>query len=176
MGVWEVLSIFFLFSALQPMFRQRMLDRSRGNLLREIERQRKSRVIALVHRQERCTQFREEVRPDTLIRRQRVSGDEGASHRITAELTVGVHRPDLAREQRQVGQAREGAFLARGLAHFGVDERQGDVAETQPVGDLRARGHPAPVRLLAQLEHSPARRGPGHAAGRGCRRVRDARR
>jgi ClpP class serine protease len=51
-GIFEILSIFFLFSALQPMLRQQMLDRSRGKLLREIERQRKSRVIALVHRQE----------------------------------------------------------------------------------------------------------------------------
>jgi len=51
-GVFDVLWIFFLLSAVQPMIRQRMVDRTRGNLPREIERQRKSRVITFVHRQE----------------------------------------------------------------------------------------------------------------------------
>jgi len=43
---------FFVLSALQPMLRQRMLDLSRTRLIRDLERRRKSRVIALVHRQE----------------------------------------------------------------------------------------------------------------------------
>jgi ClpP class serine protease len=43
---------FFLFSAIQPVLRQRFLDASRRRLIAKIERQRKSRVILLVHRQE----------------------------------------------------------------------------------------------------------------------------
>jgi ClpP class serine protease len=52
MSGFDLLWIFFLLSALQPIVRQRMLDRSRTRLIRELERQRKSRVIGLVHRQE----------------------------------------------------------------------------------------------------------------------------
>jgi ClpP class serine protease len=52
MSGFDFIWVFFLLSALQPMIRQRMLDRSRGRLLRDLEQQRKSRVIALVHRQE----------------------------------------------------------------------------------------------------------------------------
>ena len=52
MSAWDLLWVFFLLTALQPMLRQRMLDRSRGKLIRDLEQARKSRVIALVHRQE----------------------------------------------------------------------------------------------------------------------------
>ena len=52
MSGFDLLWGFFLLSALQPMLRQRMLDRSRTRLIRDLERGRKSRVIALVHRQE----------------------------------------------------------------------------------------------------------------------------
>jgi ClpP class serine protease len=47
-GVW----VLFLLLALQPMLRQRMLVAGRRRLIARIERQRQSRVIALVHRQE----------------------------------------------------------------------------------------------------------------------------
>jgi ClpP class serine protease len=43
---------FFVFSALQPVIKQRFLEASRQRLIAKIERQRKSRVILLVHRQE----------------------------------------------------------------------------------------------------------------------------
>ena len=52
MGIVDVLWAFFMISALQPMLRQRMLDASRGRLMTQLERKRKSRVIALIHRQE----------------------------------------------------------------------------------------------------------------------------
>src|SRR5882762_11356295 len=48
----DVLWIFFLFSSLQPVLKQRLLEASRQRLIARIERQRKSRVILLVHRQE----------------------------------------------------------------------------------------------------------------------------
>jgi ClpP class serine protease len=44
--------IFFLFVALQPMLRQKVLEASRMRVLRRLERRRQSRVISLVHRQE----------------------------------------------------------------------------------------------------------------------------
>jgi len=47
-GIW----LFFLLTALQPVIRQRLLEASRQRLLARIERQRASRVILLVHRQE----------------------------------------------------------------------------------------------------------------------------
>jgi ClpP class serine protease len=48
----DLLWLFFLFSALQPMLQQRYLEASRQRLIAKLERQRKSRVILLVHRQE----------------------------------------------------------------------------------------------------------------------------
>ena len=48
----DVLWIFFLLSALQPVLKQRFLEASRQRLIGKIERQRGSRVILLVHRQE----------------------------------------------------------------------------------------------------------------------------
>ena len=48
----DVLWIFFLLSAFQPVLRQRFLETSRQRLIAKIEGQRKSRVILLVHRQE----------------------------------------------------------------------------------------------------------------------------
>src|SRR5262245_28801722 len=52
MSGFDLLWGFFLLSALQPMLRQRLLDRTRTRLIRDLERKRKSRVIGLVHRQE----------------------------------------------------------------------------------------------------------------------------
>jgi ClpP class serine protease len=48
----DVLWLFFMFSALQPVLKQRFLEASRQRLILKIERARKSRVILLVHRQE----------------------------------------------------------------------------------------------------------------------------
>ncbi|RLA97126.1 MAG: hypothetical protein DRG32_04130, partial [Deltaproteobacteria bacterium] len=52
MGVFDIFWIFFLVSALQPIVRQKMLEAMRQRLIARIERQRGSRVILLVHRQE----------------------------------------------------------------------------------------------------------------------------
>src|SRR6266849_7351718 len=52
MNMGEILWLFFMLSALQPVLRQKMLEASRLRLLSQMERTRKSRVIALVHRQE----------------------------------------------------------------------------------------------------------------------------
>ncbi|MCL6481309.1 MAG: ATP-dependent Clp protease proteolytic subunit [Firmicutes bacterium] len=48
----ELFWLFFILSALQPIFRQRLLENSRQRLIAQIERKRNSRVILLVHRQE----------------------------------------------------------------------------------------------------------------------------
>src|SRR6267378_4978687 len=48
----DVIWFFFVFSALQPVLKQRYLEASRQRLIAKIERKRKSRVILLVHRQE----------------------------------------------------------------------------------------------------------------------------
>jgi ClpP class serine protease len=52
MNFSEILWLFFMLSALQPVVRQKMLETARLRLLSRMERTRKSRVIALVHRQE----------------------------------------------------------------------------------------------------------------------------
>jgi ClpP class serine protease len=44
--------LFFMFTALQPLLRQRMLEVMRTRKIAQLERQRNSRVILLVHRQE----------------------------------------------------------------------------------------------------------------------------
>src|SRR5881409_1494218 len=48
----DIFWLFFMLSALQPVIKQRLLEASRKRLIAQIERQRKSRVVLLVHRQE----------------------------------------------------------------------------------------------------------------------------
>src|SRR6266481_8955374 len=48
----DVLWVFFMLSALQPVIQQRLLVAARQRLIGKIERKRGSRVILLVHRQE----------------------------------------------------------------------------------------------------------------------------
>jgi ClpP class serine protease len=52
MGIGDILWLFFMFSALQPIVHQKVLEASRLRVLGRFERARKSRVISLVHRQE----------------------------------------------------------------------------------------------------------------------------
>ena len=52
MGFGDILWLFFMLSTLQPVIRQKMLEASRLRLLHRFERARRSRAIALVHRQE----------------------------------------------------------------------------------------------------------------------------
>jgi ClpP class serine protease len=52
MGVLDILWIYFIISTLQPVIKQRFLEASRQRLIAKIERQRGSRVILLVHREE----------------------------------------------------------------------------------------------------------------------------
>jgi ClpP class serine protease len=52
MTIADIFWIFFMLSALQPVLRQRMLDAMRMRRIAQLERQRNSRVILLVHRQE----------------------------------------------------------------------------------------------------------------------------
>ena len=52
MDFFSIIWIFFIISSLQPIVRQKMLEAARLRLFEQIESQRKSRVIALIHRQE----------------------------------------------------------------------------------------------------------------------------
>jgi ClpP class serine protease len=52
MSIGDLVWLFFVFSAIYPMLRQQMLEAMRVRKISQIERDRKSRVILLVHRQE----------------------------------------------------------------------------------------------------------------------------
>src|SRR6201981_2194188 len=52
MTAGDLFWLFFIFSALQPMLRQKLLNSARQRLIAKIERSRSSRVILVVHRQE----------------------------------------------------------------------------------------------------------------------------
>src|SRR3979490_2183491 len=52
MSIGDLFWLFFIFSAIQPMLRQQMLEAMRTRKIAQLERERKSRVILLVHRQE----------------------------------------------------------------------------------------------------------------------------
>lgn len=52
MSIGDIFWLFFIFSALQPVLRQRMLEAMRMRKIAQLERQRNSRVVVLVHRQE----------------------------------------------------------------------------------------------------------------------------
>jgi ClpP class serine protease len=51
-SIGDLFWLFFMFTAIQPVLRQRMLEAMRTRKIAQLERQRKSRVILLVHRQE----------------------------------------------------------------------------------------------------------------------------
>lgn len=51
-GIGDIFWVFLMISMLQPWLRQRMLEVSRTRLMHKIEKQRNSRVILLIHRQE----------------------------------------------------------------------------------------------------------------------------
>src|SRR6202022_290661 len=52
MSFTDLFWLFFMFSAIQPVLRQRMLDAMRMRKIAQLERARNSRVVLLVHRQE----------------------------------------------------------------------------------------------------------------------------
>src|SRR3982074_2480033 len=52
MSFGDLVWLFFIFSAIQPMLRQWMLEAMRVRKITQLESERKSRVILLVHRQE----------------------------------------------------------------------------------------------------------------------------
>src|SRR5882762_6771961 len=52
MGIADIFWIYFVLMSLQPVISQRLLEWKRTDLLRRLEKRRRSRVIALVHRQE----------------------------------------------------------------------------------------------------------------------------
>jgi ClpP class serine protease len=52
MSIGDIFWLFFMFTAIQPLLRQRMLEAMRVRKINQIESKRDSRVILLVHRQE----------------------------------------------------------------------------------------------------------------------------
>src|ERR1700723_3864750 len=52
MSFGDLIWLFFIFPAIQPMLQQKMLEAMRVRKISQLERERKSRVILLVHRQE----------------------------------------------------------------------------------------------------------------------------
>src|SRR3979411_2987984 len=52
MSIGDIFWLFFMFTALQPVLRQRLNDAMRARKIAQIESERNSRVILLVHRQE----------------------------------------------------------------------------------------------------------------------------
>jgi ClpP class serine protease len=53
----QIIWIIFLISAFQPVLQRKLLDTARVRLIRELERQRGSRVISMIHRQESMALF-----------------------------------------------------------------------------------------------------------------------
>jgi ClpP class serine protease len=51
-GLWNLVWVFFLISAILPMLQARFLELARMRVIRRLERQRGSRVVTLIHRQE----------------------------------------------------------------------------------------------------------------------------
>lgn len=52
MTIFDIFFLFFMISALQPVLQQRMLEAMRTRKIAQIERERGSRVITMIHRQE----------------------------------------------------------------------------------------------------------------------------
>ncbi|WPX08855.1 SDH family Clp fold serine proteinase [Anaerocellum danielii] len=52
MSFWDILVLYLIFTSLQPVMKQRMIESARQKMIAKIEKKRGSRVILLVHRQE----------------------------------------------------------------------------------------------------------------------------
>jgi ClpP class serine protease len=52
MGVFDLFWIFLIFTAMFPALQRRLLEEARARLIRQIERQRGTRLITMIHRQE----------------------------------------------------------------------------------------------------------------------------
>jgi ClpP class serine protease len=52
MSIGDLFWLFFIFSAIEPLLQQKMLEAMRVRKISQLERTRKSRVILMVHRQE----------------------------------------------------------------------------------------------------------------------------
>ena len=51
-GIFDLFWVFFLLIFIVPLVKRKIIDGSRAAMLRRIERNRKSRVITMIHRQE----------------------------------------------------------------------------------------------------------------------------
>lgn len=51
--IWNLFWIFIIFISVMPLIQQKIMESKRLGLIRELEKKRNSRVISLIHRQER---------------------------------------------------------------------------------------------------------------------------
>src|SRR2546422_5460891 len=86
MGFSDVLWVFLMVTALQPILKQKLLEMRRLRLLVQLEKRRGSRVIALVHRQETMSFL-----GFPLMRYIDVNDSEERSEEHTSELQSRLH-------------------------------------------------------------------------------------
>jgi hypothetical protein len=170
MSVGDIFWLFFMFTALQSMLQQRMMDAMRARKIAPFERKRGSRVILLVHRQEtmRLLGF-------PLVRYIDINDSQEVLRAIqmTDDDVPPRHHPAYARRARACGAAdRARDRLSQGQGH-GLRAalrhvwRYADCARRQRNRHVQPRG-PRPDR-------SAARPVPGCFAGEGGRAEADLR-
>ena len=173
--------LFFIFSALQPVLRQRMLDAMRMRKIAPLERTRNSRVMLLVHRQEtmRLVGFplvryidvndSEQVRRDSDDRPGRAARPHPA-HAWRARARCFPDRPRSPRPQGQVTAFVPYCAMSDGtLIALAADQIRDEQA--RGAGPRRPAARPSPRGLADQGRRAEAdrrgrRRDPDHGGRR----------
>ena len=122
-GYWWIFWLFLIIIALQPVMRQKMLEGARMRALARLEKERNSRVIALIHRQETLsflgfplTRFIDIDDSEAVLRAIKMTGDD-------VPIDLIVHSPGglvLAAEQIAFALEKHPAKVTVFVPHYAM--------------------------------------------------------
>src|SRR5204862_507167 len=147
MNPLDLIWVFFLLSAVQPVLKQRLLESSRQRLISKIERQRKSRIVLLAHPQDATLILADQAEKATLQVR------ESVRELLAGKIPTGKDT-ELARLLSEGTWTHDHPITYETAKCFGLPVRS-DI----PNEFLDQMGlYPQPVRHQPTVEYLPERR------------------
>src|SRR6266853_3171539 len=156
MSISDIFWLFFAFTALQPVLRQRMLEAMRTRKIAQLEKQRNSRVILLVHRQETMrflgfplVRYIDINDSEDVLRAIHMTGDE-------VPLDIVLHTPGgLVLAALQIARAIRGhkAKVSVFVPHYAMS---GGTLVALAADEIVMSPHAVLGPIDPQLEQSPA--------------------
>src|SRR3979409_2377619 len=156
MSIGDLFWLFFIFSAIQPMLRQRMLEAMRARKIAQRERERKSRVILVVHRQETMrllgfpiARYIDINDSEDVLRAIQMTGDD-------VPLDIVLHTPGgLVVAALQIARAIRGhkSKVTVFVPHYAMS---GGTLIALAADEIVMCPHSVPGPIDPQLEQSPA--------------------